>query len=237
MAIAGLAASAVTAQTTPPPPPPIGLSAAIKINLSITETGDGKTEGPSANTTVHTKFATTHLNTKDVLRSLNDKNALVPNIASWDLVAVLPEATEISTDYRFYLVKTGETPVLIPSDKLSLTVDAAAYAYREQSSEGVLTGGSGKFQYAITLTAGDVVAHGTASGAYTVRSVTVNGTTSTLVIPSAVVVRITGVKDNGDTEAAGVVEGQIVLTAHKPTDLSTYPVPAPAPAPTPAPTP
>ena len=161
------------------------------------------------------------------LAYLNTRYSLVPDIKGWKLVGVRAEASDTSADYRFYLVKTGETPVLIASDKLAITVDAAAYAYREQSSGGDLVSGGGKFTYAVTFTAGEFTLHGIASGAYNVRETTVNGTTATLVTPSAVVFRLSGVKDDGTHRS--VVEGTMVFTAHKAVDLNTYPAPPPTP--------
>ena len=230
LAAVGLFATGVMAQTTPPPGVP-ALATSINVSLAVVSTGSESSHGPSDNASVQAKFNSDRHNTRDFLAYLNTKYNLVPDITGWKLVGVLPDASDTSADYRFYLVKDGETPVLISSDKISLTVDAAAYAYREQSHSGNLASGGGKFTYAVTITAGEFTLHGIANGAYTVRSVTVDGTTATLVIPSAIVVRVSGVKDDGTTRS--VAEGTIVLTAHKPVDLNDYPAPPPPPAPTP----
>lgn len=225
-----------TAQTPAPAPGVPALATSVNVSLKVTSTGSESSHGPAANATVQAKLNMDRLNTRDFLADLNEQYHLVPNINDWKLVGVLPDAADTSAAYRFYLVKTGENAVLIPSDKITITVDAAAYAYREQSTDGALVSGGGKFSYAVTLTAGQFTLHGIANGAYNVRKVTVNGTTSTLVIPSAIVVRVSGVKDDGTNRA--VVEGTIVLTAHKAVDLNDYPAPpAPTPEPTPEPTP
>jgi len=231
LATAGLLATGVFAQTPPPAAVP-ALETSINVSLAVTSTGDESSHGPSDNATVQAKFNSDRHNTRDFLEYLNAKYHLVANINGWKLVGVLPDASDTSADYRFYLVKAGETPVLISSDKISITVDAAAYAYREQSRSGELASGGGKFTYAVTITAGEFTLHGIANGAYNVRTVTVDGTTSTLVIPSAIVVRVSGVKDDGTTRS--VAEGTIVLTAHKPVNLNDYPAPVlpPPPAPT-----
>lgn len=218
-----------------PPASSTGLVTSVNLNLKVTETGEESVRGPASNATIQAKLVTSRVTTKDLIRTLNDRHALVPDIAGWKLVGVIPDAQEISASYRFYLVKEGETPVLIDADKLSLTIDAAALAYREQSVNGAPSSGGGKFDYAVTFVAGDITAHGTASGVYHVRNVTVDGAASTLVVPSAITFRLTGAQDKGET--AGIVEGSMVFTAHKAVDVSTYPVPAPAPEPVPEPEP
>lgn len=230
LAITCLAVGAVNAQT---PPPAIGLSTSINVSLKVTETGNESSRGPAAKAIASTQLVSSRLNTKEFIRTLNDQHHLLPNTAGWSLVGVIHDAQEISSDYLFYLVKTGETPVLIPSDALSFTVDAAALAYREQSTDGILTSGGGKFRYAVTFAGGETTVHGTASGGYSVRSVTVGETTATLVIPSAITFRLAGAQENED--GAGIVEGTMVFTAHKPVDLSTYPLPEPEPEPEPEP--
>ncbi|MDF3055977.1 MAG: hypothetical protein K0R17_192 [Rariglobus sp.] len=227
---AGLFVSSALAQTPVPGVP--ALATSINVNLSVTSTGPESTQGDPAGTTIQAKLSTDRFNTQDFLAMLNAQYNLVPNIKGWKLVGVLPDAADTSVDYRFYLVKTGETPVLLTSEQLALSVDAAAYAYKEQSSAGVLTSGGGKFTYAVTLTAGQITAQGIAKGGYTVRSETVNGTTSTLVVPSAITFRLSGVQDDGVNRA--VVDGTMVFTAHKAVDLNDYPAP-PVPEPTPAP--
>ena len=227
---AALFVAGATAQTPAPVPGVPALATSVNVSLKVTSTGSESSHGPAANATVQAKFDMDRLNTRDFLADLNEQYHLVPNINGWKLVGVLIDASDASANYRFYLVKDGETSVLISSDKITLTVDAAAYAYREQSTDGALASGGGKFSYAVTLTVGQLTLHGIANGAYNVRKVTVNGTTSTLVIPSAIVLRVSGVKDDGTNRS--VVDGTIVLTAHKAVDLNDYPAP-PAPAPTP----
>lgn len=231
---AGLFAASVSAQTTPVPGVP-ALETSVNVSLKVLATGDESSQGPSSNASVQAKLKMDRHNTQGFLTYLNSEYNLVPNINGWKLVGVLPDASDTSADYRFYLVKTGETPVLITSDKMAITVDAAAYDYREKSKDGAPASGGGKFTYAVTLTAGEFTLHGIASGAYTVRDATVNGTTATLVTPSAVVFRLAGVKDDGTNRS--VVEGTMVFTAHKAVDLNDYPAPPPPPAPEPTPTP
>lgn len=232
---AALFVTGATAQTPDPVPAVVpALETSINVSLKVSSTGTESSHGPAANATVQAKLKMDKHNTRDFLAYLNAQYNLVPNINGWKLVGVLLDPADASANYRFYLVKDGETPVLIPSANITLTVDAAAYAYREQSTDGVLASGGGKFTYAVTLTVGEFTLHGIASGAYNVRAVTVNGTTSTLVIPSVIVLRVSGVKDDGTNRS--VVEGTIVLTAHKAVDLNDYPAP-PAPPPEPEPTP
>src|SRR5947207_14818090 len=105
LAAIGLFAAGALAQTPTPGVP--ALETSINVSLSVTSTGAESSHGPSSNASVQAKFNSDRHNTRDFLEYLNTKYHLVPNISGWKLVGVLPDASDTSADYRFYLVKTG----------------------------------------------------------------------------------------------------------------------------------
>ncbi len=199
-----------------------------------------------------TKIVKTSYGTKQLMEDLLAEGYFPQGetkISGWKLVAVdrTPLITSDGNSIYFYLVKSNQTPVLIPSSRLTINTNslAEAFATTEKYANGNLTAKKDSFRSVITLTGRQVLdsANTFYDNSFYLEAIAVGGSSLTTksigggstkqsfsfnalgaVKLSPIIGRLT---DNTSENIPTVIEGSIGFSAFTPLDIVGYPDPMP----------
>ncbi len=235
--LAPLSALAVVPSVTP------GASANVTLTLTSTHTQE---DPNNTETNYVTKQVVSRYSNKELLADLLAEGVLPDTVTTgWKLVVVdqTPLLTDDGNTLVFYAVKTGQTPVVIPSARFGMNTDTnvSAEAQKHTYSGDTLTSTKDTFKSVIGVSGtqvleGDngynesfeltaIAVGGTASST---RSIKKNDATYSFTFNLLGAVKLSPIvgmlTDHSNDDEQSPIEGSISFSAFVPLDISSYPV-------------
>lgn len=214
-----------------------GSQSNVTLTLTASYTGEELEKTAGVNTVYSASIVKEAFNNKVFIAAMNEGGYLPDNtITGWKLVMVNSDPEDEDDSRAFYLVKTGQTPVPVPSSVLRLTTDlpgfAEAFTDTENANSERLTGKT-TFRGQVGL-AGSVPGDGTEfsmvgviAGSDKSGPVTISKAPFKFIY-QLVTAKLSGIvgaaDDSEDPEGHDLLlEGSVSFSAETPIDISSYP--------------